>query len=146
MRLLSLTLLAAALTAGCRPPGEAAPAPHAAYRGPLVSSLQVESMRDSVRLVLQVTNATSGPVTLTFPSGQSYDFQVLDGGRVVWTWSADRSFMQAVRMLTMAPGETSRYSEVWRLPEELRGRTLTARARLTSTDHPVEQAAEFRLP
>jgi hypothetical protein len=146
MRLLSLTLLAAALTAGCRPPGEAAPAPHAPYRGPLVSSLQVEAMGDSARMVLQVTNATSGPVSLTFPSGQSYDFQVLDAGRVVWTWSADRSFMQAVRMHTLAAGETTRYAEVWHAPAGMHGRPLTVRATLTSSDQPVEQTAEFRLP
>jgi hypothetical protein len=146
MRLLAALFLGTALTAGCRPASEAAPAPHAPYRDALVSSLQVEALGDSARFVLQVTNGSEGPLTLTFPSGQTYDFSVRDGGQTVWSWSADRSFMQSVRMITLGPGETRTHSEVWRAAAGLRGRTLTAVARLASSDHPLERTAEFRLP
>jgi hypothetical protein len=146
MRLYTLALTCASALCACQPTNEAAPAPHTPGRGPLVSSLQVEAMGDSARLVLQVTNAAAGPITLTFPSGQTYDFEVRDAGRSVWTWSADRSFMQAVRMVTLAPGETRTHAEVWHASPALHGRTLTAVARLTSSDQAMEQTAEFRLP
>jgi hypothetical protein len=146
MRLPALSLLVLIAMTGCRPVGVAAPSPHAAYPDPLASSLQVEAMGDSVRFVLQITNATDAPVAVTFPSAQIYDFAVREGTRSVWTWSADRSFVQSVRTITLAVGETRLNSEVWRVPAELRGRTLTAVGRLTSIDHPLERAAEFRLP
>jgi hypothetical protein len=146
MRPLALVLLTLIAAAGCRPAGQAAPAPHAAYRGPLATSLQVETLGDSARLVLRVSNGSDAPVNVTFPSGQTYDFQIRDGAETVWSWSADRSFMQAVRMHTMAPGETVTYSEVWRAPAAMHGRSLTAVGRLTSSDHPVEHTAAFRLP
>jgi hypothetical protein len=146
MRLLVLALAALAGTSACRPPGESAPAPHSAYRGPLATSLQVQTLGDSVQLVLQVTNGTPASVTVTFPSGQTYDFSVLDGTEPVWTWSADRSFIQSVRMVTLAPGETRTHSEVWTVPAGMRGRTLTAVGRLTSSDHPVEHRTGFRVP
>jgi hypothetical protein len=146
MRPLAVALLALIAASACRPQSEAGPAPQASYRSPLATSLKVEALGDSARFVLQVTNGTGAPVTITFPSGQTYDFQVLDGSRAEWSWSADRSFMQAIRMDTLAPGETRTYAEVFRAPSVLRGRTLTAVARLTSTDHPVQHTAEFRLP
>lgn len=146
MRLLVLVLATVAAAAACRPASEAAPAPHSAYRGPLASSLQVEVLGDSVRLVLQVTNGTNQPVPVTFPSGQTYDFSVYDGGETAWTWSADRSFIQQVRMVTLAPGETQSHSETWVVPAALRGKRLRAVGRMTSSNHAVEQSTEFRVP
>ena len=148
----ALAFAALTLLAACTPPGAQAPAPAAGSdagggaAGPLVSTLSVEPTADSVRLLLQVTNATQGPLTLDFRSGQSYDFAVSDGGRTVWTWSADMMFTQALRSETLAPGETRSYRESWRPPAELRGRTLTATARLVSTSHPVARTQAFRLP
>lgn len=146
--ILCATGLALALAlGGCRPPaGEAASPPHAAYRGPLASSLMVETLGDTARLVLQVTNGSSAPVSVTFPSGQSYDFAVMDGSESVWRWSADRSFLQAVRTVTLAPGQTESFAEAWPVTDAQRGRTLTAVAWLTSSDHPLEHRAQFRLP
>jgi hypothetical protein len=122
------------------------PAPGAdAASGALVSSLSVQTGGDGVRLTLQVTNAGPGPVTLAFSSGQTYDFAVLRGGETLWTWSADRTFLQALRTETLAAGETRTFAETWMPGTGLRGE-LTARARLTSTSHPVERTATFRLP
>ena len=140
-------LLVCSAVGACTPvPGPAAAPPHAPYRGPLASSLQVEPMGDSARLVLQVTNASEAAVPLQFASGQSYDFAVLDGAREVWRWSADRMFTQALRNETLAAGETRRYAEIWHPAAALHGRDLTARAWLTASDQPLEQSAQFRLP
>ena len=145
------TLLApflALLVAACQPaPETASPAPEPArYRGPLVSSMQVEPGRDSVRFVLQVTNPTAAPVRLSFSSGMTHDFAVSDGGREVWRWSADRSFVQSLVAISLGAGETRSYTEVWRPAAALRGRRLTAVGRLTSTDHPIQHTTPFALP
>src|SRR5688572_18186054 len=141
-------IAAALLAAACTPVPPAqggGPAPRQdAAAGALVSSLSVEA-GDTVRLTLQVTNATAGPLTLAFTSGQTYDFAVLRGAETLWTWSADQSFMQALRDETLAPGETRTYTESWAPAQPPRGE-LTARAWLTSSSHPLERTATFRLP
>jgi len=151
--LMRLAFAALALLAACVRTQPAAPAGPgggeagaAAAGEPLVTTLSVEPTADSVRFLLQVTNATQGPLTLHFRSGQSYDFVVTDGGRTVWSWASDMMFTQALRSETLAPGETKSYTETWRPAASLRGHTLSATARLTSSSHPVERTQAFRLP
>ncbi len=142
-----LALLAAAVA--CRPPaGQDTPAPQAApaYRGPLVSSLQVDPSADSVRLVLQVTNPTTSAVRLSYASGMTHDFVVREGTRELWRWSADRSFVQSLVSISLPAGETRTYSAVWRPGPGLRGRRLTAEGRIAATEHPVRQLTPFALP
>jgi hypothetical protein len=142
-----VAVLAVVLAAACAPVPSPAPAapPRDAAAEALVTSLSVRAGGDSVRLTLQVTNATDAPLTLAFPSGQTYDFAVLRGGETLWTWSADRSFLQALRSETLAAGETRTYTEAWPHGPALRGE-LTARGWLTSSSHPAERTAAFRLP
>jgi hypothetical protein len=145
MRNLLLDILLAAVLAGtfaCTPGGTMS---QASGTGPLVSSLQVETRGDSVRFLLQVTSTATEPVTLTFPSGQSADFMVLQGDRELWRWSADRMFTQAIRTETLAPGETRSYEAVWTRPAGVRGE-LVARGVLSAREHRVEQQSHFRLP
>ncbi|HEV3049362.1 MAG TPA: BsuPI-related putative proteinase inhibitor [Longimicrobium sp.] len=144
-----LLLLAALLVAGaCTRP---LPAPASGTLPPpappsLVSSLSVETEGDTVVLTLQVTNPYDAPVAVTFPSGQTYDFSVRDaGGRVLWTWSADRGFIQAVQTRTLAAGETWTFRERWTPPSGTRG-ALTAVARLASSSHAVEHTRTFTRP
>lgn len=151
MRPLLAVAAMALIAAACRPPVAAAPAPQpagdaAGNAGPLVTTLQTDAAADSVRFTLQVTNTSAQPVTLQFSSGQSYDFTVRDGSTEVWRWSGEMMFTQALRSETLAPGQTRGWSETWRPAASLRGRTLTATARLVSTSHPVERAQTFRLP
>lgn len=149
----ALAFAALTLLAACTPPSPSAPAPAsgsddggAASGEPLATTLSVEPTADSVRFLLQVTNATQGPLTLEFRSGQSFDFAVSEGARALWTWSADMMFTQALRSETLAAGETRSFDASWHPPAELRGRTLTATGRLTSSSHPVERTQAFRLP
>ncbi|HEV2146957.1 MAG TPA: BsuPI-related putative proteinase inhibitor [Longimicrobiaceae bacterium] len=133
-------VLAVALVSAC-----AAGALGGGGSGALVSSLQVETFPDSVRLSLQVTNAGSQPVTLDFPSGQSFDFLVTRGGAEVWRWSSDRMFTQALRTETLAPGETRAFDAAWQPPAGTSGE-FVARGFLTARGHAAEQQARFRLP
>ncbi|HEY0038254.1 MAG TPA: BsuPI-related putative proteinase inhibitor [Longimicrobium sp.] len=132
--------------ASCRPAAEvAAPAP-ARHTGPLAASIQVDAAPDSVRFVLQVINSSNAPVRLTFASGMTHDFVVRDGGREVWRWSRDRSFVQSMVSISLGAGETRSYDAVWRPAAALRGRRLTVEGRLTSTNHPIGVSSPLALP
>jgi hypothetical protein len=150
----TLLLLAACVLAGActrpLPPGDgtlppSTPSQPVESTG-LVSSLRVQA-GDTVAFTLQVTNPSAAPVTFNFSSGQTYDFAVrpAGAGAEVWRWSADMGFTQAVRTLTLAPGETWTFGERWTPPPGTRGE-FTATARLTSSDRAVERTAAFRLP
>jgi hypothetical protein len=144
-----LALAAVGVLHGCNPaPGvPSGPQPDAApvNDGPLASSLQVATFPDSVRLVLQVTNAGTAPVPLTFNSGQSADFTVSDGGRELWRWSGDMMFTQAIRNVSLAPGETRSFDATWTPPAGTHGQ-LTARAWLTAREVRAERSTYFTLP
>lgn len=145
----TLTAAAAVLLAACAPvppPAEGgAPGPRDAAAETLVSSLTVSPTGDTVHLALQVTNATAAPVVLRFNSGQTYDFSVHRGGELLWQWSETMRFMQALRDETLAPGETRTITEHW-VPRARVAGELTARGWLTSSSHPLERTATFRLP
>lgn len=151
MRKLAATLFLPLVLAGaaaCTTPGanaERSPMSEPARRGSLVSSLQVEPSADSVRFVLQVTNAGTQPVPLEFSSGQSFDFVVMQGARELWRWSADRMFTQAMRSETLAPSETRTFTATWAPPAGVHGE-LTASGFLTARGQRAEQQTRFRLP
>jgi intracellular proteinase inhibitor BsuPI len=148
MRARPAVLLAAVLLGACRtfpaPPVGTPPIADAAL-SPLVTTLSVEPAGDSVMLQLAVSNASAGPVELAFPSGQSFDFAVRQGDRLLWQWSETMRFTQSVRSETLAAGETRAFTATWAVPAGTRG-PLTARGWLTSSSHPVERTAAFRLP
>jgi len=145
-------ILPALLAAACRttPAPAAGPAGNTAEdappAGPLVSTLSVRPGRDTVGFTLQVTNTTRAPVAIHFRSGQTTDFQVRNGGELIWTSSMGIMFTQAERTETLAAGATRSWSAAWRPGTAAPGRTLTATARLTSDTHPVERTAQFRTP
>ena len=111
----------------------------------LASSLDVNVSGAVVRFVFHVTNRADRKVELTFPSGQRYDFAVLDSdGREVWRWSADRMFTQSLQTRLLDPNETLTADERWN-PGGRTGR-FTAVAQLRSSNFPIEQRVDFTLP
>ncbi|HEX6038147.1 BsuPI-related putative proteinase inhibitor [Longimicrobium sp.] len=135
----------ALLLAACAHPAPPAAAPGAAAGPALVTSLTVEPVGDTVHLALQLTNVTTAPLVMRFNTGQTYDFAVLRGGETLWQWSQAMRFMQALRDETLAPGETRTITEHWVPGRRVTG-DLTARGWITSTSHPVESTATFRMP
>lgn len=110
----------------------------------LASSVEVDVLSDTVRLVLHVTNPSDQPVQLEFSSGQRYDFAVRTAaGSDVWRWSADKSFIQSLQSQTIPAGGTVDFSEVW-LPGGRTG-SFVAVAELTSTNHRIQEQASFQL-
>lgn len=130
-------LMAALLAGAC------APAVPSGGSDPLAGTLAVEIAADTAWLTLNVTNATAEAVVLEYPSAQRYDFQIRrPTGEVVWHWSAARSFAQVLGEERLAPGETIRYREGWRIagPGE-----YVAVGRLESTNERVELSTSFRV-
>lgn len=57
-----------------------------------------------VRLTLR--SNSPDPITLNFPSGQSYDIKLFnESGEAVYVWSAARIFAMVIRQETFGPGE-----------------------------------------
>lgn len=148
IKLGAAALLIGALACGGNQGAETDPSDAAANEdqvSTLASSVEVEIRRDSVRLVLHVTNPTNQPVVLEFSSGQRYDFAVRTAaGADVWRWSADKSFMQALGSETIPAGGTLDYVEVW-APGNRTG-SFVAVAELTSLNHRIREQAAFQLP
>jgi len=110
----------------------------------LASTLNVRVEKE-VTFTLHVTNSGAKLVELSFPSGQTHDFAVLDStGREVWRWGSDRMFTQALQNRQLRSGETANYEE--RMPIGGRRGSHTVVATLRSNTHPVEQRLEFVIP
>lgn len=110
----------------------------------LVATMEVQAGGDVVELTLHVTNASSEPIRLEFPSSQRYDFSVsrLDG-EALWRWSADRMFAQALGTETLPAGGSVRYVAEW--PAGDRTGEFVATGELTALNREVRQAVRFEL-
>lgn len=98
----------------------------------------------ALRFALNVTNAGRKNVELTFPSGQQYDFAVVDArGREVYRWGATRMFTQSLQNKSLDGGDTLRIDESADLA--LPHGRYVAVATLRSSNYPVQQRAEFEL-
>lgn len=80
----------------------------------------------AVAVSLRVTNAAAIPVVVT-TGGQQYDFFARQRGALVWQWSHDKAFVQIVREVTLAPGQTLTYGVTWD-QRDLQGRRVEAGA------------------
>lgn len=66
-----------------------------------------------IRVDMVVTNRSNRPVTIPFRSGQRFDVEILQEGKMVWNWARDRSFTQALTSLTLDAGETAEFTARW---------------------------------
>jgi hypothetical protein len=107
----------------------------------LDSKLNVTVARNDVQLALDVKNIGAKHAELTFPSGQAYDFVVVDStGREVWRWSGGRMFTSGVQNKQLGAGDVMQVSESW---DRARPGHYTAIALLKSSNFPVEERVDF---
>jgi hypothetical protein len=102
----------------------------------------------SLQASFVVENAGASPILLTFPSSQSYDFQIRDSqARVVWKWSADRVFAMMIVEKTLHQ-EPLRFEEEIPLVDDnerpLPAGEYSLEVRLTA-DLPVENSVSFQI-
>ena len=105
--------------------------------------LYVRANASTIRLALNVVNNTKKTVEITFPSGQTHDFVVVDSvGREMWRWAEGRMFTQTLRNRLLSSGEELNIEETWRTATLPPG-TYTARATLKSQNYPIVQQTQF---
>ena len=108
------------------------------------SNFAVNIEPHALRFALDLTNESKKHVELAFPSGQQYDFTVLDSvGREVYRWGAGRMFTQSVQNKLIDGGKTMRIDEraVTTLPQG----KYVAVATLRSSNYPIQQRSAFEL-
>jgi hypothetical protein len=107
----------------------------------LDSRLNVTVAHNDVRLAFDVKNVGGKHAELTFPSGQAYDFVVVDTtGKEVWRWSGGRMFTSGVRNKQLGVGDVMEVSESWGTAKPGH---YTAIAVLKSSNFPVEERVDF---
>jgi hypothetical protein len=108
----------------------------------LDSKLNVAIAHRDIRLALDVRNVGNKYAELTFPSGQSYDFVVVDSvGHEVWRWSDRRMFTSGVQNHQLGTGESMQLAETWN--QSAKPGRYTVIATLKSSNFPLEQRADF---
>ncbi|MEO7714432.1 MAG: BsuPI-related putative proteinase inhibitor [Gemmatimonadaceae bacterium] len=112
--------------------------------GEVRSSFTVVATAAEVTFTLSVSNGRAVPTTIEFPSGQQFDFRVSRvDGVPVWTWSADKSFTQALGSRTLAPGEIVTYTATW--TPTVKGEVVAV-GLLTSSSHSARGTKRFVVP
>lgn len=105
------------------------------------SRLNVTIADNDVHLALDVKNIGKKHVELTFPTGQAYDFVVVDStGREAWRWSGGRMFTSGAQNKQLGAGDVMQVSENWESPKPGH---YTAIATLKSSNFPVEERVDF---
>jgi hypothetical protein len=116
-----------------------------ATAGPITAALDVKHDASSIRFELEVMNTSKKSIELTFPSGQTHDFVIIDSlDREVWRWGSGRLFTQALKNKRLSRGETLSMTETWNAPTLKAGR-YRAIAILKSENFPVREEATFSI-
>jgi len=83
----------------------------------LESSVTATSEDDRVVFEYTVENVGDAPEEITFRSGLSVDFAVLDGDDEIWRASDGQMFTQALRTETVDAGDSETFTEAWDDPD-----------------------------
>ena len=120
----------------------AAPLPAAAPN--VNGNFAVKVEPHALRFALKLTNDSRKHVELAFPSGQQYDFAVLDSvGREVYRWGAGRMFTQSMQVKLIEGEETVHIDE--RAEMTLPHGRYVAVATLHSSNFPISERSTFEL-
>jgi len=110
----------------------------------LSSAFHVSRDKRAFRFALDVTNPGKKHLELNFPSGQEYEFSVLDvTGKEVFRWSAAKMFTQSRQNRLLDGGDTMHIEEEG--PAELPLGSYVAVATLRSANFPVQERVAFEM-
>ena len=111
---------------------------------PLKSAFIVRAEARAIHFSLNLTNSSRKNLELEFPSGQEYEFAVMDStGREVYRWGKERMFTQSLQNRLIDGGETMRFEE--HAQQALPNGSYVAVATLRSSNFPVQERVPFRL-
>ncbi len=75
-------------------------------------SPSIEQGSGNIVLRLTIANNTGNTVTINHSSGQKYDFMLLGQDKnILYTWSADKSFIAALTSTVLEPGQSVEFSD-----------------------------------
>lgn len=104
----------------------------------------VTAAPNALRFDLALRNDGDKHVELAFPSGQEYDFAIVDShGRIVYRWGKGRMFTQSRQNRMLDGGDTMHIKEV--ATTDLAPGSYVAVATLRSSNYPVRQQVGFEL-
>lgn len=118
-------------------------------------SVQPFPGEEGVKISLRLHNESDHEKTLTFQTSQAFDYYIKnDQGNVVYQYSRDKSFLQALQSLRLKRGEEKVWTEKWdyiqnghRVPT---GRytieALLLGEDLSGFDHPLRAVGSFNVP
>jgi hypothetical protein len=79
----------------------------------LVSASAVSADNGAVTMSLTIHNNTDRSIVISHTSGQKFDFKLFDAkGSNVYTWSADKMFIQVLNETTIGAGEEIVFSDI----------------------------------
>ncbi|WP_216828347.1 BsuPI-related putative proteinase inhibitor [Alkalihalobacterium elongatum] len=82
----------------------------------LATSLKVEKEEDKLSFTISLTNKGEEAVMLEFPTGQLFDFIVVnEKSEVLYKYSEGMMFTQAIVQKEVGPSETISFSDEWDL-------------------------------
>lgn len=103
----------------------------------------------TIHFQIGIENKAGSDITLHFTDGQFFEIEVKDGGGdLVWRWSHDKAFTQALWDLELAPGESYVRGEDWDLRGN-DGKPLSPGSygcRVSITSSPKDEALVLELP
>jgi hypothetical protein len=110
----------------------------------IASAFTVQAEPKGLSFALELTNASKKSVELEFPSGQEYDFSIVDStGHEVYSWGKGRMFTQSLQNRLIDSGETMRFSGS--TDKTLPGGSYVAVATLRSSNYPLQERVAFQL-
>ena len=110
----------------------------------IAPAFAVTTQNHALRFDLAIHNEGRKHVELAFPSGQTYDFAVVDGnGKEVYRWGNGRMFTQSRQNRMLDGGDTMRIEES--ATPDLAPGSYVAVATLHSSNYPVQQRVAFEM-
>jgi len=96
----------------------------------------------SIEMKITVKNDSKNDISIECTSSQRFDFQFLDAEKnILWTWSANKMFMQALGTIEIKAGETVEFSDTISEDEyaEFKDKIVYFRAYITGSANFIDQ-------
>ncbi|WP_456271831.1 BsuPI-related putative proteinase inhibitor [Bacillus sp. AK031] len=76
--------------------------------------VKVEPAEEYADIQLMATNTSAETVTMEFPSSKFYDYEIKNAeGKTIYKYSDNKSFLQAIQLITLKSGETKTWRDKW---------------------------------